>query len=413
MMARKDAGFSPIPAVGIVVGLCLIGDSMLYITLPVFWEDAGLSSLVQVGILLSINRFIRIPLNPVIGWFYSRFSLGSGLIIAVIITGAATVGYGISQSFWFFFFCRILWGLAWSFLNIGGYMTVIRYSSDHDRGKQIGTYNGIYRLGSLAGMLVGGAMVYLVGFSYVSILFGLISLTGILIILTSIDVFKGDDQHNKKMFPHSKADVMKLLFSRRIIVIIVTALFISLLYEGVLTSTLSHMIQWKYGDHIHLFGIVIASATLSGILQSLRWVWEPFVGRAIGSHSDRQGDRIHLFLIVLFITSILLLVFPVHLKIEYWMMIALLLLLTATANKTLIDAICTDAARSNTAAVISIYTLSMDLGAALGPFLSYMIIDLSYGYVALFYGASMICIFLMLIWWMESKRNRKAARSSI
>ncbi|MDV2687405.1 hypothetical protein RYX56_23955, partial [Alkalihalophilus lindianensis] len=55
-------------SISLVTAICLVGDSMLYIALPIFWKEVGLDSLWQVGILLSINRFIRLPFNPIIGW---------------------------------------------------------------------------------------------------------------------------------------------------------------------------------------------------------------------------------------------------------------------------------------------------------------------------------------------------------
>lgn len=48
---------------------------MLYVALPIYWETAGLESIWQVGVLLSINRFIRLPFNPLISWMYKHISL--------------------------------------------------------------------------------------------------------------------------------------------------------------------------------------------------------------------------------------------------------------------------------------------------------------------------------------------------
>lgn len=89
----------PIKIVSIVTALSLVGDSMLYITLPIFWKEAGLSSLWQVGFLLSINRFVRLPANPLIGWLYNRISLKSGLIFAIIIGSISTLGCGVVKGF--------------------------------------------------------------------------------------------------------------------------------------------------------------------------------------------------------------------------------------------------------------------------------------------------------------------------
>ena len=86
--------------VALVTAACLAGDSMLYIVLPTQWQAAGLDSLWEVGILLSVNRFIRLPLTPLVGWVYAHVNVRMGVLVAVLLTGALTVGYGYAHDFW-------------------------------------------------------------------------------------------------------------------------------------------------------------------------------------------------------------------------------------------------------------------------------------------------------------------------
>lgn len=71
--------------VAAITAICLLGDTMLYIVLPVYWQDVGLRSLWEVGVVLSVNRFVRLPLNPFVGWLYHRMTLQVGLILAIIL----------------------------------------------------------------------------------------------------------------------------------------------------------------------------------------------------------------------------------------------------------------------------------------------------------------------------------------
>ncbi|MDF2036205.1 hypothetical protein P2R12_04265 [Cytobacillus oceanisediminis] len=96
---KNQLSSKPIIIVAIVTALSLLGDSMLYIALPIYWESAGLDSIWQVGVLLSINRFIRLPFNPLAGWMYKHISLKAGLIIAVLLGGFTTIGYGVFEGF--------------------------------------------------------------------------------------------------------------------------------------------------------------------------------------------------------------------------------------------------------------------------------------------------------------------------
>lgn len=72
-----------IKVVALVTALSLLGDSMLYIALPLYWDQVGLESLWQVGVLLSINRFVRLPIAP----FYLVIEMESGLLL-LYLTGA-------------------------------------------------------------------------------------------------------------------------------------------------------------------------------------------------------------------------------------------------------------------------------------------------------------------------------------
>ncbi|MDQ0338474.1 MFS family permease [Caldalkalibacillus uzonensis] len=170
--ASTNNGIQPVVAVSIITAICLTGDSMLYIALPIYYKEVGLVSLWEVGLILSLNRLIRIPINPFVGWFYRKISLRTGLCIAVVIAIVTTVGYGVGQGLVIWIILRCLWGIAWSFLRLGGMFTVLECTGDHNRGKLMGTYNGLYRLGSLFGMLVGGILVGVVGIKAVAIFLG-------------------------------------------------------------------------------------------------------------------------------------------------------------------------------------------------------------------------------------------------
>lgn len=140
-----------ISLVAIITALSLLGDFMLYIALPIYWREAGLDSIWQVGILLSVNRLIRLPFNPLAVWIYQKISLKTGLLIAVVLGFATTIAYGVLKGFAAWLLLRPLWGIAWSFFRIGGLAAVAHYADEHHRGAAMGQYNGLYRLGSLFG----------------------------------------------------------------------------------------------------------------------------------------------------------------------------------------------------------------------------------------------------------------------
>ena len=62
-MIKYDPQMKPIIVLALLTAACLVGDSMLYIVMPTHWQEFGLNSLWEVGILLSANRLVRLPLN--------------------------------------------------------------------------------------------------------------------------------------------------------------------------------------------------------------------------------------------------------------------------------------------------------------------------------------------------------------
>jgi hypothetical protein len=166
----------------------------------------------------------------------------------------------------------------------------------------MGLYNGIYRLGSLFGMLVGGILSTIIGIQYVSIIFGILSLIGLPLIIRSFKT--GLHANVKKSNSAIENPIPSRLVFRQKLIIIVSGFFITMLIQGVLTSTLSSVIEHNFGKEIAIFGLIISVTLLSGLIQSARWVWEPFLGRSIGIWSDGPIGKVPIFIFSLFFTGL-------------------------------------------------------------------------------------------------------------
>lgn len=391
----------PVYVVAFVTAICLLGDSMLYIVLPVYWREVGLQSLWEVGILLSINRFVRLPLNPLIGWLYKKMSLRTGLFIAVLIGALTTVGYGVFKGFIAWLILRGLWGVAWSFLRMGGYFTVIHSSHDGNRGQLMGSYNGIFRLGSLAGMLVGGILVPIVGMQNVSLGFGLITFIG----LVPIFLYTSKRQVTEVEAPPQEGTLQSRIWTKGVLQILICGLWIALL-QAVFSSTLSLLIDRHYSESISIFGLIMSSTALAGILQAIRWVWEPFLATKVGQMSDGAKGRIPLFLLSLFCAAIGYFLIPWELPLYIWLLIVLFVMVTGTATNTLMDALAADIAKTTSViAVMTTYSVVTDLGSALGPMLSYWFVELEHGLLLVYLASA--SIYLVILLWYRSTRHLK------
>ncbi|MBG9451427.1 MFS transporter [Cytobacillus firmus] len=392
----------PIIIVAIVTALSLLGDSMLYIALPIYWEIAGLESIWQVGVLLSINRFIRLPFNPFAGWIYKHISLKAGLIIAVCLGGFTTIGYGVFEGFAAWVILRALWGIAWSFFRIGGLSVVAVYAENNKRGSSMGLYNGLYRTGSLVGMLVGGLLVPIIGLSTVSIAFGLLSLLGLPLMLSSkINQIEETPGKIDKM-AEEKPFIGRTAYK---VAIIVSGFLIAMLYQGIVTSTMSSLIEHFYGESISIWNVVVSVTFLSGLIQALRWTWEPFLGKTVGHWSDRAPGRLPIFIVSLIFAGGVFGLVSAKLPLWLWIAVTLLVMTGATILSTFLDTIALDTAKTaNVVSFLTVYTIFQDVGAALGPAISYIVIQLEAGFTFLYWGGSFILLILAAIWTVLAKR---------
>jgi MFS family permease len=382
--------------VAIVTALSLLGDSMLYIALPIYWETAGLDSIWQVGVLLSINRFIRLPINPLVGWVYKRISLKTGLITAVLLGGFTTIGYGIFEGFLAWMILRAIWGIAWSFFRIGGLSVVALYADKDKRGYSMGLFNGLYRTGSLVGMLIGGMLVPFIGLSSVSVGFGLLTLLGLPILMnftvSQDNVSSVKEEEINKGRPFIGKQGYKVS-------IIVSGFLIAMLYQGIVTSTLSSMIEHFYGERISIVNVIVSVTLLSGIIQAVRWAWEPFLGRSVGHWSDGSRGRLPIFIVSLIFAGIVFGMLSIRLPLGFWIVITLFVMAGATILSTILDTLALDTSKTtNVVSFLTVYSISQDAGAALGPALSYIIIQLKGGFGLLYWSGGVTLLILAVVW---------------
>ncbi|MFB6365708.1 MFS transporter [Paenibacillus elgii] len=353
-----------------ITAVCLLGDSMLYIVLPVYWQHYGLDALWQVGVLLSVNRFVRLPLGPLIGWLYSRVPKRTGVLAAVALACATTLAFGFFSGFALLLAARALWGAAWSMLRIGGYLTVLEASDGGDRGQLLGRYNGIMGVGSLVGMLAGGLLADLLGVRAVALLLGAVMLVGLPFAWRFVPstVTPSAPRQPDASVPRLTAAMLLPLLS---------GFTTALVFFGLLMSALSPLIAARLpdGDTLTLAGFTLGAASVAGVLQALRWGWTPFLSPWFGRQSDGPRGRLPLYLAALGLSAAAFALLALPLPFGLWLVALLAVMLANTAITTLSDTLAADAAAGSRAvAYMTTYTIVVDVGAALGPLASFVLL---------------------------------------
>jgi len=392
---RRLENKQKIQALAWITAICLLGDSMLYVVLPIHWKEIGLSSLWEVGILLSANRLIRLPLNPLIGWLYRSISTRTGVLLAVSLAAVTTASYGVVGSFWVLLVMRALWGIAWSFLRLGGYLTVMQLSDSGNRGRFIGTYNGISGIGGLVGMLVGSFAVDLFGMRTVSLVFGAIALLSIPYVLryisdSRIEIPADGTKHEHRVSFWRVPTVLWML---------ITGLAMALVFQGMFNATLSRLIQVHESTFVTIGAMTIGAASLTGILQAIRASWQPWLAPFIGRGFDRAARPHRVVAAVLVAAACLLAMVPLQMPFGIWIVLLLGLQLVISAVTTVVDSFATEVSASQPAkvAIMTAYTVTTDLGASIGPTLAYTL-DAATGTSSIYWCAAVIVLAISIRW---------------
>lgn len=389
---KESNGKTQVIAVALVTAFCLLGDSMLYIVLPVYWQEAGLDSLWEVGILLSINRLVRVPLGPLVGRWYERAGGRIGLVIAVALAFITTVSYGF-QGFWLWLIMRSVWGIAWTLLRLGAYSLIVSVSEEHNRGQLMGLYNGLYRLGSLGGMIAGALLASRYGLTVTSTVLGFFSLPALALVFWYI---RPSFQKSHVYTDLPRRDV-RMWKQGSVWATMASALVVAMVYQGMFASTLSRLLEVRQ-PVVLVGGIAIGAAVMASLVQGARWGWEPWAAPWFGRLSDRYG-RNSLFVWSLLAAAVLFAVLHVPMSYWLWLFVLLGIQLTATVLTTVMDTLAADEASGqvNSTALMTLYSVVTDVGAALGPLLAFWI-DGRLGLGAVYGGIALALLLLSIMW---------------
>src|SRR5688572_6600908 len=118
MTKLNHTGIKASAFAALALAFASFGDAFLYPFLPVNFGSIGVPVL-WVGVLLSINRFVRIISNTLLVHAFAKYGLRTIMICAVAMAITSTFGYGIASSVIAWLIFRVIWGLAFSAMRIG------------------------------------------------------------------------------------------------------------------------------------------------------------------------------------------------------------------------------------------------------------------------------------------------------
>ena len=368
-----------------VVSASNLGDSLLYVALPLLHSSFGLS-IVHVGILLSANRFVRFVSNTFAGYVYGRKPLKWVLVASIIAAFLINLSYGYIGGFLPFLLMRLCWGITWSFLRLGGYLSVVSFSDESNRGRFMGVYQSISGIGFLSGGLVGGILLDSWGYTSANLLLAFGTSLVIPIAFSLTDKRLETDVQDQDQ----RLDIRTLVGNSELLRLGVGVMITRLFLGSLISSTLSLYLAEVLGSQgIILHGREVGIASLTGFLLSLRLITKFILGPIIGVLSDRFGGK--RTMVILFISgSVSLLMLALSQSLGVITLAVILSFLSDTGLGVVVasevsDMVNTDDAKSKY--TLSAFTNWIDLGSAMGPLVVFSLLS-EISFYSIFVSAS-------------------------
>ena len=354
--------YKPVVLIAVAAALSLFGDMALYAILPIHFGVLGLIPL-QVGILLSANRWIRLLTNHLAEKLSGKID-NLVLLTAALITGSILAAvYGFMPPFWLFLSGRLIWGFSWSLIRQIGIMTSVDLSEVDSVGRTIGFYKGITQLGSMAGILLAGILFDAGGFSRTLFIVAGISLTAVPFGYTGYKIVPVYIKRRAKSIKRKKRSISPSF--------IIQSMIVGCIGRGVVMSTLGYILVQKVGGNITFKDVVIGVATINGVILASKNIINSVLSPLLGTVSDNLGNKkslpLFFFLgaISMGLSVITMSLFP----------LIILLIIFFISDAALQISLSSIAAKKGPESYASMAT-GFDFGAAVGPLLSWTLVEL-------------------------------------
>jgi len=298
---------------GFAVCTSLFGDLSLYAVLVTQMDVVGLT-VATVGVMLGVNRLVRIPANPLAGiladqWGRRRLFL-TGMVLGVISTSA----YGLVHGFWPFLLSRMMWGIGWTLINVNGVAMALDISTNTNRGKLTGIYNAWMMIGFTGGPLLGGFLVDTIGFRTAMLVLAACTLAGFIAVLFFLpETSPPRPEKTPRLTSALLGERLRSVWARRAALltqhrglVATSLLYLIMLFagEGLVFSTVTLLLQRRMGDEVAVGALLIGVPTAAGILLGGRSLLSSLVGPVAGHLSDQKWGRLSVILLSLLLGAV-------------------------------------------------------------------------------------------------------------
>lgn len=281
--------WSTLSLLGAGVAASLLGDSTLYTVLPdpAIAAQVGVS-MAAVGILLGVNRLVRLASNFTAGALYDRLSHRTVLVASLYLGAFSTLLFAVGSGFLPLLLSRALWGIAWSGLWIGGNAAVLDLTEPSSRGRWSGRFQMWFFIGVGATAFLGGFLTDMLGFRRALLLSG--GMTLLMAILWHAKLPETRPHAVRLNRERDDREPFQLPW-RATLPVSVPVFIIRFIFAGVMSATTILWLAGYFERGAVIGALTLPLATVTGSVVALRMIVSVFGAPLTGAVSDRTGMR--------------------------------------------------------------------------------------------------------------------------
>ena len=290
---------APAISTALVVAASLLGDTLLYTVLPVTAASLGISR-PMVGVILSLNRWVRLLTNPLAARLYERFPAGALIVVAIVLSAVTTAMYALPAALAVFLLGRLLWGFCFSLLRLGSFLATLEDAATH-AGRRIGNTRSIWGVGYFAGAAFAPFATLSLGWT------GACLLAAALTLVAGIGPAYVASTWRRRIRVPEEGHVPASVWEPRLLALFVIATVQLGLYAGILVAAGGFRVDELFHDGAPIFSSVVPATFVAAaflLTQRVAQVaWTPIAGR----WSDRSANWAFVISTVVSLTSVALL----------------------------------------------------------------------------------------------------------
>jgi hypothetical protein len=254
----------------------------------------------MVGVILSLNRWVRLITNPLAARLYERFPAGTLIVVAIVLSAVSTAMYALPTALAVFLLGRLLWGFCYSLLRLGSFLSALEDAASH-AGRRIGNTRAVWGIGYFAGAVYAPFAIQWIGWTAACMVAAAVTL------VAGIGPAYLAASWRRRIRVPEEGHVPASVWEPRLIALFVTATVQLGLYAGILVAAGGFRVDELFHDGAPVFALVVPAAFVAAAFALTQRVaqvlWTPIAGR----WSDRSASWAFVVSTVVSLASVALL----------------------------------------------------------------------------------------------------------